>query len=155
MEWNAFNKFDAVIGMYMPMRGEGDSKASQICTAVNKLIYKWFNDGDVYDNTYGLVGWANDLSDYANWLYKNVPESVKHLEKIKDIVDEDEYSDMLYDLAEEVINYEYLLENEGEKVGTIYDCAGPYHFYDECDMYVCGYEEDDEIDDEDAEEEDE
>ena len=49
--------------------------ASQLVTAVNKLVYKWYNDGDVYDNIHSLDNWANDLSSYANWPYKYIPES--------------------------------------------------------------------------------
>lgn len=47
--------YDEVIELYLPDRGEGKTKATQIVTAVNKLIYKWFNDGDVYDNTYHMI----------------------------------------------------------------------------------------------------
>ena len=47
---SAFDKFEPIIDKYMPDIGEGDSLASQMVTAVNKLIYKWYNDGDVYDN---------------------------------------------------------------------------------------------------------
>ena len=66
------DKFNALIEEYMPWRGEGDTKASQVATAVNKLIYKWWNDGDVFDNVHsGMDGWVNDLSSYANWLEKN------------------------------------------------------------------------------------
>ena len=44
-----FDKFEALVDKYMPMRGEGETAASQIVTAVNKLIYKWYNDGDVFE----------------------------------------------------------------------------------------------------------
>ena len=57
----------------MPSYGEGDSKASQIVTAVNKLLYGWYNNGDVLDNQCRQE-WSehgvNDLSNYANWLYE-------------------------------------------------------------------------------------
>ena len=59
--------------------------ATQICTALNKLVYKWCNDGDVYDNTYGLDGWANNLSSYANWIYKYLPLSQEILDRIEDV----------------------------------------------------------------------
>lgn len=36
---------------YLPENGEGNSLASQAVTAVSKLVYKWFNDGDVYDKS--------------------------------------------------------------------------------------------------------
>ena len=43
VEWSAFDKFEPIIDKYMPDIGEGDSLASQMVTAVNKLIYKWYN----------------------------------------------------------------------------------------------------------------
>lgn len=66
VSWSYFRRFDEIIDKYLPASGEGENMASQIVTAVNKLIYKWYNDGDVYDNTGYLEGWANDISDYAN-----------------------------------------------------------------------------------------
>ena len=70
VDWSYFNQYEELINVYMPIQGEGDTMATQAVTAVNKLIYKWYNDGDVYDNTYQMNGWANDLSSYANWLCK-------------------------------------------------------------------------------------
>ena len=70
--WSAFDEFDGICDQYLPSRGEGDTMASQIVTAINKLIYKWFNDGDVYDNSYFIQGWCNDISSYANWLYEYI-----------------------------------------------------------------------------------
>ena len=49
-------KFEELNKKYLPERGEGETKATQIVTALNKLIYKWYNDGDVFDNTYHLEG---------------------------------------------------------------------------------------------------
>ena len=52
--WSAFDEFDGICDQYLPSRGEGDTMAEQIVTAINKLIYRWFNDGDVYDNSYTI-----------------------------------------------------------------------------------------------------
>ena len=59
--WSEFERFEPVIDRFMPLSGEGETVASQVCTAVNKLVYKWYNDGDVFDNSYELEGWCNDL----------------------------------------------------------------------------------------------
>lgn len=125
--WNYFKKFDAVSDEYLPATGEGDSMATQIVTAVTKLIYKWFNDGDVYDNTYQLDGWCNDLSPFANWLYTYCEQDVRDiLDRISDC-DEDSYSDLLADLADTLFD-EMLLDEYAAtpKQGTIYDCNGPF-----------------------------
>ena len=127
VEWDYFDKFDDMLERYMPARGEGNTKASQIVTAVNKLIYKWYNDGDVFDNTYGLHGWANDLSSYANWLVKNTDRARAILCTICEYgVD---YEDLLRELADVLLDAEYLeTQNKIEKTGTIYSCDGIFKF---------------------------
>lgn len=123
---NAIN----ILEDYLPNQGEGNTLASQIATAVNRLMYKWYNDGDVYDNTswYWVDGF-NNVSSYANWLYKYVPETRKILDRVFRISDTKEYEDILDDLLLAVSDAEDL-ENwhKQRKKGTIYDCDGPYHF---------------------------
>lgn len=129
MEQEYFEKFEEINDKYLPDYGEGDTFASQAVTAVNKLIYKWFNDGDVYDNTFYLPGGANDLSSYANWLLKNVPEVKLILKSIKKVKSEEAYSDLLASLADITLNKDFLNQFENvEKVGTVYDCEGPFEY---------------------------
>ena len=67
VSWDYYKKFKDINEKYLPDEGEGDTLASQIVIAINKLVYKWYNDGGVYDNVNsGLRGWADDLSSYAN-----------------------------------------------------------------------------------------
>ena len=133
-----YDKYEKLIDKYMPARGEGETKASQIVTAVNKLVYKWYNDGDVFDNTHCLKGWANDLSDYANWLYYHT-ESRTILNKIVHCFIESDYEDLLQELADKLLNEEYLAEqNKIEKVESIYKCNGKFKYKE--------YDEDDELD---------
>lgn len=128
VSWDYYDKFETLIDKYMPERGEGETKASQIVTAVNKLVYKWYNDGDVFDNTYHLEGWANDLSSYANWLAKHTDVG-KILDSIENCYYESEYENLLKYLADKLLNEEYLTEqNNLEKVGTIYNCDGKFEF---------------------------
>ncbi len=125
--WGNFDRFDEAAVTYLPDWGEGDSFATQVCTAVNKLVYKWFNDGDVYDNSYTLTGWCNDLSSYANWLLKYA--GAKVLWKIASCKCYGDYEDLLKELADEYLDKEYLDSKAGvEKVGSIYDCDGPFKF---------------------------
>lgn len=128
--WGYYDKFDGINDKYLPERSEGSTKATQIVTAVNKLVYKWYNDGDVFDNTKYLEGWANDLSDYANWLYQHTTENVKTiLDTVYDCYGDSEYEDLLQELTDELFKEEYLAEqNKLEKVGTIYECDGKFEF---------------------------
>lgn len=128
MDWDYFDKFKDVVEKYMPPMGEGETIASQIVTAVNKLIYKWYNDGDVFDNTYHLEGWGNDLSSYANWLYENVLETKNILSDIVKIYSYDEYEKLLANLADLTLNEDFLGKYKREKIGTIYKCNGVFEF---------------------------
>lgn len=129
VEWNYFNKFEGISDRYMPPVGEGETKASQLVTAVNKLVYKWYNDGDVFDNTYFLDGWCNDLSSYANWIHKHYPESQLILEKISTAYTDSDYEMLLKELADKFLD-EAFLQNESKesKVGSIYNCEGVFKF---------------------------
>lgn len=158
VDWSYYNKFEDLINKYMPDEGEGETLASQIVTAVNKLIYKWYNDGDVFDNVNsGLNGWANDLSDYANWLYKYAPGDTPHiLKRIYDITNEDDYEVLLRELADNLLDENLLNSLEKNKQGSIYDCDGPFEFSiydeDEDEDEWDDYEEDSYEDEEDLDE---
>lgn len=128
VNWDYFDKFDKVNELYLPCKGEGETKATQIVTAVNKLVYKWYNDGDVFDNTYNLDGWCNDLSSYANWLDNNT-DAGKILHKISDCRNDGDYEDLLKELADTLLIENYLAgQNEIKKVGSIYKCDGSFEF---------------------------
>ena len=132
VDWNYYDKFEEINNKYRPSSGEGETEATQAVTAVNKLVYKWYNDGDVYDNVNsGLEGWANDLSSYANWLFKYFDGVQDILKSIYELSygDTDKYENLLKDLSDEVLD-ETVLEglNTKPKQGSIYDCDGPFEF---------------------------
>ena len=130
VDWDYFDKFKGILKKYMPKNGEGKTKASQIVTAVNKLIYKYYNDGDVFDNTYYLPGWENNESSFANWLYLNTNKKVKAiLSRITECMTYDDYEDLLKDLADELLDYKKLeIQEKMPKIGSIYKCDGPFEF---------------------------
>lgn len=144
VSWNYFDRYEAAQNKYLPQRGEGETRATQTVTAVCKLVYKWYNDGDVYDNTYHLSGWCNNLSTYANWLAKYAGAK-DILDQIFEATTHGEYEDILKDLADRLFDLEYLDEqNKLEKIDSIYECEGPYRFEeieDDDDDY---YDEEDE-----------
>lgn len=147
VDWGYYDKFEELIDKYLPISGEGKTKATQVVTAVNKLVYKWYNDGDVFDNSYALEGWANDLSSYANWLYEYTNADVI-LAKIVNCLNNSDYEDLLKELADMLLDAELLAKlDKEEKVGTIYNCDGIFKYVE--------YEEEDEEDDWYEEEEDE
>lgn len=134
MNWDYFDSFHELNTKYLPTRGEGDTQATQICTAVNKLVYKWYNDGDVYDNVRSpMTGWLNDLSSYANWMWNNT-RAGDVLERIFICADGEEYEDLLVDLADMLLTKEVLEHADTlPKTGSVYKCDGPFEFSDEED----------------------
>lgn len=133
VNWNYFDKYDDVMEKYLPTEGEGETKATQIAVCVSKLVYKYYNDGDVFDNTHGLEGWANDLSDFANWLYYHTTDNAENiLNKILICANESDYEDLLKELADELLQEDYLVEqNKIEKEKTVYDCVGKFKFVEQ------------------------
>ena len=152
VDWGYYDKFEPLFDMYLPERGEGETKATQIVTAVCKLVYKWYNDGDVFDNSYVLEGWSNDLSDYANWLWEHT-DADEILDKIFICYNNSDYEDLLKELTDKMLDTEFLEKmNKDKKIGTIYKCEGKFQFvevYDEDDEYY-----DNDYEDEDEDEED-
>lgn len=127
-DWSEFDRFKIATDRYLPEMGQGTTMAEQIVTAVTKLVYKWYNDGDVYDNTGMLDGWCNDLSSYANWLYKYTPLVQDILERVWYAYGDDEYEEILWDLACNLLDMEYLEGYEVPAKGSIYECDGPFKF---------------------------
>lgn len=154
VDWAYFDKFSDLTDKYLPPKGEGNTMATQIVTAVCKLVYKWYNDGDVFDNTYELSGWCNDLSSYANWLDIYTEDAGEILSLIKTIkFDCDaQYEELLKKLADKLLNAEYLAEQDKmECVGSVYSCDGQFRFDDEQEEDEEDWweeDEDDELEDE-------
>ena len=128
VDWSYFNKFEPVYDKYLPNIGEGITMANQIVTATAKLVYKWYNDGDTPDNTHYLTGWWNDLSSYANWIYRYVPETRNILDNFFTCHIDDEYAEkVLKPLCDLTNTFEFLANYETkDNVGTIYNCDGPF-----------------------------
>lgn len=153
-DWGYFNRYQPTNYKYLPATGQGTTIATQTVTAVTKLVYKWYNDGDVYDNVHSeMEGWLNDLSSYANWLWYMFPEAHGILGRIKDCRDDGDYEDLLADLAELLLDMDKLDRlNEKPACESIYDCEGPFEFRmsdddDEDEWYEDDYDDYDDEED--------
>ena len=129
--WGDFDNpvADRMNELYLLDYGEGDTMANQIAAAVNKLVFKWFNDGDVFDNAHtGLEGFANDISDCANWLYTYVPITKEPLSGALKWISEQKYEDILLGVFALTLCDEDLMSNYSNlpAIGSIYDCSGPF-----------------------------
>ena len=113
---------------YLPSTDEGTNLAEQLVTATNKLIYKWYNDGDV------IAGDGNDLTNYANWIDMNFKETQSIFVKAETIYnsdDEDYLNLVLIPLIEFVFDEDRLKElSRYECKGSIYNCGGRFEYND-------------------------
>lgn len=115
MSINRFDKFNKVLDIYMPDQGEGNSVASQIATAVAKIAYRWFNDGDTVSSSWAVQSGTDEggMSQFANWLFTNIGESRQMfrdwLEKFdNESVSDSEYEDFLYDVCQNLLDPDLL-----------------------------------------------
>lgn len=131
--WNYFNKFETLTERYLPRYGDGDTLATQAVTAVCKLVYKHYNDGDVYDNTNGILSaFGNDISGSANWLAVHVKGAREILDRVFTCYSDEAYTDILRDIADLVLDEEFLAELDKEpRAGDAYNEDGPYRLEDE------------------------
>lgn len=134
MDWSYFNQWEWADAKYLPSRGEGETMATQAVTAIAKLVYKWYNDGDVFDNRHWMNGWCNDLSSYANWLRKYITGTARILDGISGCYSDSDYENLLAELCRFVETEEKLAElDTHEKAGSIYKCVGPYKYVEPSD----------------------
>lgn len=139
VDWEYFDRFKKVTDKYLPEIGEGNTKATQIVTAVSRLVYKWYNDGDIYDNTWCLEAGCNDLSSCANWLSQNMEKADLILQDIRFCENEGQYEDLLKWLANYALDEKVLEEYDKiPKVGSIYKCEGKYRIDEEYDKDYYG-----------------
>lgn len=127
VSWDYFDKYQDIADEFGVV-GESKNMANQIVSAISILIYRWYNDGDTYDNLDGLIGSYNDISSFANWLYTYCPETQEILKSIYDVSgDMSMYENILKGLADTMFNKTILNKYVDKQVeGNIFKCDGPF-----------------------------
>ena len=128
--WDDVDEYAKVLDQYLPASGEGDTMATQVATAVSRIGYHWFNDGDTI--------WTDECQSCADWLYKNVrgfDTVIRALNKQpfageQSLEDDDErysdiYGDKLKKLLDVSVNLDLEWLNEEPAEGSFFDCEGP------------------------------
>lgn len=132
VNWDFYNnKIKNMMHKYFPDREENETLASQIVVVIRELVYAWNNDGDVYDNVHSnLKGWINDISSYANWLYKYVDGTQDTLKKIYGMSNnKNDYETLLKEIVDKFLDDNFLAQAaKSKEEGNIYDCSGPFEF---------------------------
>jgi hypothetical protein len=144
------DKMHEIFEKYVPGRGKADTVYGEICRAINRLIYRFYNDGDLFFEDYGietagssalyLMDGHEGFDEILNsMIYKNETIYENGLEEIVDLFLNYESSTI-----EKLVN----TKNDIDSTSDYYEEAmKEWHVEDEEEDYYDNY--DDNTDDED------
>ena len=121
IRWSEYDQFEDILNRYLPEEGQGDTRAAQAVTAINNLVYAFYNDGTVVAEN--LPEYDPDLNCYAKWLRKHMSSrAVLLVIKLEDAETLDEYSQILFELTDYLLDEPRLRTLAKYKtVGDIYE----------------------------------
>lgn len=103
------SRFQIAFDELVPPQGKADTQAGELIRAMGRILYRWFNDGDVFYKGYGVETVLPSIA----FIYKYGPDSVKEL--VDDAIEKaQEYGDPKF--FEENGGYEEFLNNTAEFV---------------------------------------
>ena len=110
-DWSFEHLFDVLV----PASGKSNNLAGELIRAVNKIEYRWFNDGDRWFEDYGIetcgqpayfiTYFTNMIPDEDGDLDEDIPFWNIMLECAEDNKDEDNYEAWIEKLKETVVDY--------------------------------------------------
>lgn len=68
--WIESPKFDKLTKQYMPASGEADNELGETLRSINRVVYRYYNDGDMWNKGYG--------KETVNWAVKHLAEVAKN-----------------------------------------------------------------------------
>lgn len=90
----------------VPASGKTGTEEGEIVRAINRLIYRFYNDGDFYNIGYGVETAAPAFLCLEHFANKNkIVELEDSLEKLSNYTSEDEYEKLLDEVGNAVVNY--------------------------------------------------
>lgn len=117
VRWSDYDQFEDILNRYLPEEGQGDTRAGQTVTAINKLVYAFYNNDAVIADV--LPEYDPNLKSYATWLRKHTSSrAVLLLVKLEDAEDLDSYAEYLYELTD------YLLDEPKLRTLSKYNTVG-------------------------------
>lgn len=103
------SRFQIAFNELVPPQGKADTQAGELIRAMGRILYRWFNDGDVFYKGYGV----ETVSPSVAFIYKYGPDSIKEL--VDDAIEKvQRYEDPNF--FEENGGYEEFLNNTAELV---------------------------------------
>lgn len=103
------DKLEVAFDVLVPSSGKAETIAGEIVRAVMRVLYRWYNDGDVFYEGYGLKTVASSV----NYLLEEIGLFTE--EEIREFVEnrptEDKYEKFILDMSNKAIAH--LLKNPG------------------------------------------
>lgn len=66
----SYPKFNKLTDKYMPKTGESDNELGEMLRSINRVAYRYYNDGDMWNKGYG--------KETVNWAVKHLTELAKN-----------------------------------------------------------------------------
>lgn len=76
-DWPKSPKFEKLTEQYMPKQGEADTELGEILRSINQVVYRYYNDGDMWNKGYGKET-VNGAIKHLTELSKN-KETPRHI----------------------------------------------------------------------------
>lgn len=110
------SRFQIAFDELVPSQGKADTQAGELIRAMGRVLYRWFNDGDVFYKGYGI----KTVLPSVEFIYEYGPDGVKELvdDTIKEVQNYNDpnffeenggYDEFLNNTAELVVDY--ILDN--------------------------------------------
>jgi len=138
---NDAEAFTRIFKQCVPPSGTGNSKYGEVCRAINKIVYRCFNDGDVFHTGYGI----ETAGPAACFLGDMAPPSIQRLIGRMEGASGEAYENMCDELVSAFVNL------SPEEVTSLSDqpAEDMYEWADTAiEMYGSPYPEDDEEEEE-------
>ena len=122
----------------VPDSGKAESKAGEIIRATSRIGYRWFNDGDMVNRGYG----KETCNAAARFLMNNCNHSIEQVLSLMGrdgYISDEDYSDLLEELCEEVI----LFVDENPSLREV-ETEDMYDWFNEDEDRDDSYDEEDE-----------
>ena len=76
-DWPESPKFEKLTEQYMPKQGEADNELGEVLRSINQIVYRYYNDGDMWNKGYGKET-VNGAIKHLTALSKN-KETPRHI----------------------------------------------------------------------------
>ena len=96
--WPDNKEFDALFDQYVPKKGPADTVGGELIRAVNKIFYRYYNDGDRVGVDYG----NETCNPAARFIEKNT-KLEPLASKLWDYSSDEEYEELLAELMQATI----------------------------------------------------